>query len=138
MANHPQNEQLIRRYFDAMAVQDFATVWTCYADDIVYEDAALGHVYRGLAATQEFYLKYMTALSVVNRIETLVTTDSAFGIGWCMSGTHSADLPGLPATGRSFTVRGATMGTIENGRIRTNVDYWNLADLMVQLGVGAQ
>ena len=137
MPNHAENERLIRRYFDAMAVQDFATVWTCYAEDIVYEDAALGHVYRGLAETQAFYLQYMTALEVVNRIETLVTTDRAFGIGWRMTGRHGADLPGLPATGKSFTVRGATMGTIEGGRIKTNVDYWNLADLMAQLGAGA-
>lgn len=135
MPNHPENEALIRRYFDAMAVQDFETVWTCYADDIRYEDVALGHVYEGLEATKAFYLQYMTALNVVNRIESLVTTDTAFGIGWRMTGTHDADLPGLPATGRTFTVPGATMGTIADGRIRTNIDYWNLADLMAQLGV---
>lgn len=133
MPNHPENETLIRRYFDAMAVQDFETVWTCYADDIVYEDAALGHVYNGLEETKTFYLQYMTALNVVNRIETLVTTDQAFGIGWRMTGKHDVDLPDLPATGRTFTVPGATMGTIENGRIKTNVDYWNLAALIQQL-----
>ena len=27
---------------------------------------------------------------------------------WTMSGTHRADLPGMPATGKSFSVRGAT------------------------------
>jgi ketosteroid isomerase-like protein len=85
MSNHVENEKLIRRYFDAMARKDFDSVWTCYAEDIVYEDAALGHVYNGLKATQEFYLKYMTALDVVNRIETLVTTSGAFGIGWRMA-----------------------------------------------------
>lgn len=137
MPNHAENEALIRLYFDAMAMQDFETVWACYADDIRYEDAALGHVYVGLEATKAFYLEYMTALSVVNRIETLVTTDTAFGIGWRMTGTHDADLPGLPATGRTFKVPGATMGTINNGKIKTNVDYWNLADLTAQLGVSA-
>lgn len=135
MANHTENEALIRRYYDAMATQDFESVWTCYADDIIYEDAALGHVYTGIAETKDFYLHYMTALEVVNRIETLVTTDTAFGIGWRMSGKHSADLPGLPATNKHFSVRGATMGTIVNGKIKTNVDYWNLADLMAQLGI---
>lgn len=137
MSNHVDNERLIRRYFAAMAAKDFATVWTFYADDIVYEDAALGHVYRGLAATQEFYLKYMTALEVVNHIETLVTTDTAFGIGWRMSGRHGADLPDLPATHKTFSVRGATMGTFENGKIKSNVDYWNAADLIAQLGIGS-
>lgn len=136
MANHAGNENLIRRYFDAMASQDFETVWLFYADDIVYEDAALGHRYEGLAATKEFYTSYMSALSVVNRIETLVTTDSAFAIGWRMSGKHLADLPDLPATGKSFSVRGATIGTIRDGKIATNVDYWNVAELMAQLGLG--
>jgi len=132
--NNAQNEAMIRHYFDAMARQDFEAVWPCYAEDIVYEDAALGHTYNGLAETKEFYLKYMIALNVVNRIETLITTDGAFGIGWRMSGKHTADLPGLPATQKAFSVRGATIGTIVDGKIKTNVDYWNLADLMAQLG----
>lgn len=135
MPNHPETEKLIRRYFDAMRRKDYEAVWDCYCEDIVYEDAALGHVYRGLEATKEFYLNYMTALDVTTEIESLVTTDSAFGIGHRFSGTHTTDLPGLPATGRPFSVRGATMGTVENGRIKTNVDYWNVADLMAQLGL---
>lgn len=135
MANHPGTEKLIRRYFDAMRRKDYDAVWACYCEDIVYEDVALGHVYKGLAAAKEFYLKYMTALDVTTEIETLVTTDTAFGIGHRFSGTHTRDLPGLPATGKQFSVRGATMGTVENGKIKTNVDYYNVADLMVQLGL---
>jgi steroid delta-isomerase-like uncharacterized protein len=136
MANHPETEKLIRRYFDAMRRKDYDAIWACYCDDIIYEDAALGHVYNGLAATKEFYLTYMSALDVTTEIETLVTTDAAFGIGHRFSGTHTKDLPGLPATGKPFSVRGATIGSIENRKIKSNIDYWNVADLMSQLGLG--
>jgi ketosteroid isomerase-like protein len=48
VANHPETEKLIRRYFDAMRRKNYDAVWACYCEDIVYEDVALGHVYKGL------------------------------------------------------------------------------------------
>jgi hypothetical protein len=53
-----------------------------------------------------------------------------------MLGTNDRDLPGAPATGRSFRVRGASIGTLDaSGRIAENRDYYNLAELLTPLGV---
>ena len=42
---------------------------------------------------------------------------SVVAIRWVMSGTHHGDLPGLPATGRPFSVSGMTFCYFEGGRI---------------------
>jgi steroid delta-isomerase-like uncharacterized protein len=52
-----------------------------------------------------------------------------------MSGTHQGDLPGMPATRKSFAVRGATALELDNGRISRNSDYWDMATLLTQLGL---
>jgi predicted ester cyclase len=44
------------------------------------------------------------------------------------------DLPGLPATGRRFSVRACIYGEFENGKIKGRRDYWDLANLAKQLG----
>ena len=54
---------------------------------------------------------------------------------WTMSGTHKDDLPGMPATGKSFSVRGATALQLDDGRISRNSDYWDMATLLTQLGL---
>jgi steroid delta-isomerase-like uncharacterized protein len=135
MPNHTENEKLIRRYYQAMNDRDFDTVWSCFTDDVVYTDAALGHVFKGLAAFKAFYLEYMVALNVSLQLETLVTTDATYGISNHFFGRHNADLPGLPATGKSFSIPSASIGTFEKGKIKTNTDYWNMHDLLIQLGV---
>jgi len=135
MTNNTKTEALIQRYYEAMNGSDLNAVWDCYADDIIYEDAALGHVFTGLEATKRFYVEYMSALEVTNYIESLVTTDDAYAIGWRIEGVHSADLPGLPATHRSYSLRGASIGQIAAGKIVKNSDFWNLNSLMSQLGI---
>ena len=45
-------------------------------------------------------------------------------------------LHGVPATGRPFRVRGASIGKLDtNGLIVQNRDYYNLAELLTQLGI---
>jgi steroid delta-isomerase-like uncharacterized protein len=57
------------------------------------------------------------------------------GCEWHMTGTQSGDLPGLPGTGKSFSVPGSTHMTIKDGKIVHNRDYWNMVLYLQQLGV---
>jgi hypothetical protein len=41
----------------------------------------------------------------------------------------------LPATGRKFAVRGVSVGRLEGGKIKENTDYWNMVELLSQLGM---
>jgi steroid delta-isomerase-like uncharacterized protein len=57
-------------------------------------------------------------------------------VEWVMSGTHTGDLPGIPATGKRFSsVRGSTILELEAGKIRRKSDYWDAATFMKQVGL---
>jgi steroid delta-isomerase-like uncharacterized protein len=135
MPNHPDTELMVRQYADAIGSRDLDRVWSFYADDIVYEDTAVQQVHRGLEAVKEFYVKGMGALDVTWTVDTIVCTDTAFGLAWKMTGRHIHDLPGMPATGRTFAVPGSSIGEVRDGKIVHNRDFWNNHDLLKQLGI---
>ena len=45
-----------------------------------------------------------------------VTSERSFAIEVIFTGTQKGDLPGLPATGKHFTVRGCSFGEFEMAR----------------------
>lgn len=135
MANDPKTEELILGYVQACQDRDFDRIWTYYDDDIVYEDRALGQVHVGIEATKEFYLSTMNGLDVNWVVERIHATEDGFGLEGYMEGTHVHDLPGMPATGKSFKVPCASIGEVRDGRIVGNRDYWNNLDLLKQLGL---
>ncbi len=41
----------------------------------------------------------------------------------------------MPATGERFSVRGVTIVELQDGKIRRNSDYWDMATMMKQVGL---
>jgi steroid delta-isomerase-like uncharacterized protein len=124
-------------YLDAWNAHDGAAVARCMADDAVYEDVALGRVLHGRSEIAAFVAE-ATKSSSDFRFETvsLFTAGCDYANEWIMTGTNDRELPGVPATGRSFHVRGASIGRLDaSGRILENRDYYNLAELLTQLGL---
>jgi ketosteroid isomerase-like protein len=55
---------------------------------------------------------------------------------WVMSGTFAqSTTPGVTATGKKFSVRGATINEFRGGKISRNTNYWNLAEFLQQVGL---
>ncbi|MDN5856807.1 MAG: hypothetical protein L0K86_29020 [Actinomycetia bacterium] len=52
-----------------------------------------------------------------------------------MTGMHTGDVPGLPATGRSFRRLGAGVGEVHDGLVVRADEYWPGADLLTQVGI---
>ena len=124
-------------YLDAWNAHDAAADARCMADDAVYEDVALGRLLHGPSEIAAF-VREATRSSSDFRFETV----SFFSAGceyvneWIMSGTNDRELRGVPPTGRSFRVREASIGKLNaSGRIVENRDYYNLAELLTQLGL---
>jgi steroid delta-isomerase-like uncharacterized protein len=71
------------------------------------------------------------------RIETtnLLVVDDSYTKEWIMTGVHRGDVPGLPATGKPFRIRGCGVGRIRDGRIVEVTEYWNMAEFLIQVGI---
>ena len=124
-------------YLDAWNAHDPAAVARYMADDALYEDVALGRVLHGPSEIAKF-VEEATRASSDFRFEevSLFSAGSDYANEWIMTGTNDREVQGVPATGRSFRVRGASVGKLDtSGRIVENRDYYNLAEMLAQLGI---
>ena len=124
-------------YLDAWNAHDPAAVARYMADDAIYEDVALGRVLHGPSEIAAFVAEATRASSDFRFEEvSLFTAGRDYANEWIMTGTNDRAVRGVPATGRSFRVRGASVGRVDtNGRIVENRDYYNLAEMFAQLGI---
>ena len=109
-----------------------------FTDDCVYDDVALGIVARTRAERRD--LLEATLVFAPDWAMTMVTAvadDERGAMEWVMTGTHLGDFPGLPVSGKSFSVRGAGVGRFANGRISQWTDYFSFSMLAEQLAVAS-
>ena len=106
-----------------------------YHDDAVVEDAMHSEPFVGKQAIMGRKNMIMTAASdakitITNRIVygNQVTAE------WVAEGVHTGDLPGLPASGRSFSIRGVTVVIRQNGKIVRESLYYDVNELHRLLG----
>jgi steroid delta-isomerase-like uncharacterized protein len=127
--------------------EDFLAGWSnnmaqllpLFTDDIVYEDAAMGVVTHGKDELRAFAQSFFSTFPDIQftLTSTLVTGNRA-AIEWTGMGTHKGDMPGMPATNKRATFRGVSIMELQDGKIKRNTDYWDLATLMKQLGFIAE
>ncbi|NGP05154.1 SnoaL-like domain-containing protein [Rhodococcus sp. 14C212] len=125
------------RYRDAWNSHDVDAVVEFFTDDGVYEDATLGRRNRGTAEIRAFVEETFAAFPdfrVEDAGPATIDPSGRFANEWTMSGTHEADTA-IPATHRSFSLRGASVGEFEGDKITRNSDYWNMAEFLVQVGM---
>ena len=131
-------EKLYQKYIAAWLAHDTEAVVSFFAEDCVFEDVALGVFYRGKPELKAFVQANLEAIPDF-KIEpkSVFATVDRLASEWIMTGTQTGDLPGFPATGKSFSVPVASIMEIQNGKIHRNTDYWNLASFLQQVGAMA-
>jgi steroid delta-isomerase-like uncharacterized protein len=130
-------EELMLGWVDLWGSRDLSQVDKLYAEDAVSEDVAEGVEYRGRDEIKRSLADDLSAVPDVNvEIVSLFATESRGAVEWIWSGTHTEDYPGLiSATGKSFSVRGVSLFEFENGKIKRQLDYYDAAGFLNQLGV---
>src|SRR5438067_7275122 len=105
-----------------------------YAEHAVVEDSLHAQPFVGrpaILARKNLILAAASeaAITVTNRMVhgNQVTAE------WVATGRHTGDLPGLPASGRPFTLRGVTVVIREKGKIVREALYYNVSELHSQL-----
>ena len=103
-------------------------------DDVVIEDVPFGMVMKGKDGVKQGFTGFFAA-AVDFKVEpkSWITNDRSFALEVIFTGTQTGDLPGLPATGKRFSVRGCSFGEFEKGKVKGRRDYWDSASLTKQL-----
>jgi steroid delta-isomerase-like uncharacterized protein len=131
-----QSERMMREYLETWNTHDLGKMVSFFTDDCVYENLARGQTYRGKDELNAWAKGAFDAIPDFKLdITSLFVSGDWTACEWVMTGTQSGDLPGLPATGKSFSVRGGTIVQLKDRKILRNADYWDLATFLRQLGV---
>ena len=79
--------------------------------------------------------QYQTAVEGHWQIEEMFSTDDRVVVRWTGSGTHVAEINGVPATGRKVSVDAITVHRMDGGKIAETWEVWDTLGFLQQLGV---
>src|SRR5215831_8899249 len=103
-------EGLVENWATVWSSHDVAKVLSIFTDDCVYEDVTMGVVNHGKTELETFARDIFGAFpDFTLQLTGQFAAGRWAGAEWTMSATHKGDLPGLPATGKRFSIRGATV-----------------------------
>lgn len=123
---------IAERWIAAWNSHDAEKVVAIFTPDVLYEDVTFGAANHGSAELRKFAASIFDAVpdgkfDLVNS-----SVDGRHGsIEWIFSGTDH----GLYKTGKRFSVRGVTVIDLRAGRISRNLDYYDAASIMRQVGL---
>ena len=128
------NDNLLKQWIEAENSHDVEKVLPLLTDDIVIEDVTFGVIMKGKDDIKKIYPTLFTAAPDFKlEPKAWVTDDKSFAMEIVYSGTQKGDFPGLPATGKRFSIKTCSFGEFENGKIKGRRDYWDLVTLREQL-----
>lgn len=108
-------------------------------DDIVHEDFVDHTPLQGMAADREGLKSFVQAVrgsmsDIDVRLERVVVEGDNVAWRWGMSGTHTGEFMGVPASGNRVEMTGNDLGVMRDGKL---AEMWGEMDglsLMTQLG----
>jgi steroid delta-isomerase-like uncharacterized protein len=130
------NIQIDREVWDAWNAHDPDRYVKLLDEKWVAESDALPGPVRGHDGAREFMKVYVTAFPDLHFSVDQTLASGEFVVSrYTATGTHRGALMGIPATNRSATVHGCTVGQVRNGKVMQNWIYWDTGNLLRQLGV---
>ena len=128
------NKEIVRRYQEAYNNEDYDAL-----DEIVAADVStpnmISSMPRGLEGAKLVHQKTVLGMPDYHTtIEDLIAEGDKVVARVSMTGTHTGNFYGIPATGRKVNLTGIFVVRIENGKI---VEHWgeeNGSEVLRQLG----
>jgi steroid delta-isomerase-like uncharacterized protein len=103
-----------------------------FTDDVFYEDVAFGEVSHGSAELRKFAASEFEGIpDLALKLDRANIHKGHGTIEWTFSGTDK----GVYKTGKKFSVRGVSVIDMRDGKISRNLDFYDVATIMRQVGV---
>ena len=123
------NKELVRRYFDQR--------WNHGNFDIC--DELLAPPMDSQAAkTGGLYMYNTFGLGMQLTIKEILAEGDQVMIHWQNRGTHQGEYLGVAATGKHVTFEGIALLRIADGKIVSDIAYWDNLSILQQLGAAPQ
>ncbi|MEE2031462.1 MULTISPECIES: nuclear transport factor 2 family protein [Rhodococcus] len=103
----------MKSYYAAWDSADADEICAWFDDDIVVEDVPTGHVAVGAVEARAFVERALELTpGTTYEVVTTIADGDEFAAEWIM---------------RPAGIRGTSIGTLRNGKVATNRDYWSSA-----------
>ena len=122
--------------YAAWNAHDADAVAAVFAEDAVLREAGSPTVLHGRAAIRDRVIALLTAFPDfhLERVDLLID-GARHADRWIMTGTHRGELFGIPPTGRSVRVEGATFTRMgAHGLVIEDIHFVDTTGLLTQLG----
>jgi steroid delta-isomerase-like uncharacterized protein len=125
---------LIQQAFALQNAHEADALAALHAPDSVFQDIPLQAFPNGHEEMKTLWRDTWASLSNFRMDPDFIIADETGGAAsFTMSGTHTGDFPGYPATGNTFSLKGASVIRIVDGKVVEWIDYWSTGDLEQQL-----
>jgi predicted ester cyclase len=127
-----QAEDVLRGIYGAINSGDLGQLEKYVADD--YIEHADG--FQGVEPFRQQVAAFRAGFPDLQvTIDELLVDGDRFASRTTVTGTHTGDLMGMPATGQRISVEAVDMGRIENGMAKERWGGLNMYSMLTQLGV---
>jgi steroid delta-isomerase-like uncharacterized protein len=131
-ATTDQGAALAEKWIAAWNSHNPDKMLSLFTGDILYEDVAFGEVSHGSAELRKFAASEFEGVPDLELKLLRANIHNGHGtIEWTFSGTDK----GVFKTGKKFSVRGVSVIDTRDGKISRNLDFYDSATLMRQVGV---
>lgn len=133
-----------REELESIARDFFQRIWNdgdeSAIDLFIAEDAAGNDPQFGIGREdfRQQWRQWQTAFPDIHFAVEEVVADpqtSTVATRWVLTGTHSAEFWGAPATGAAVSVPGVSIDRIDNGMVVSGFDAWDTVILRRQIGL---
>jgi len=132
-------KKILTTYKIACNSHDLDKTSSFFADDCILEDVALGIVSYGKEAVTSFYIAMFTDFPDLKfEIKSIFAVGDLSVMEWVMAGTHTHSTltkNSIPATGKTFAVRGTSVYQFNEGKLTKETAYYNLMTFLQQVGL---
>jgi steroid delta-isomerase-like uncharacterized protein len=132
-------DAIVKAYVAAWNAHDSAKAAEYFADKVVYYDASVGKPIEGKDAAKtgviDNFLNAVPDAKWTMKGEPVVAGDRV-AFEWEFAGTNTGPWgDGTAATGKKFTIAGASVFEVKDGKIATQSDYYDALGFYKQLGL---
>ena len=107
-----------------------------YAPEYLGSDWGHSAPQRGRAGIRAFLARYHNAFPDMSFLaDDTIVDGNRVALVWTARGTHRGAILNIPATGRPVSIRGVSLLTIENEKVKHATYVWDVAGLLRALGL---
>jgi steroid delta-isomerase-like uncharacterized protein len=128
--------QLVRELVEAWNNHDADRLAALYATDFEEDDVAQARTQHGPDAVRRLMRLYLRAFPDLRIIpDGVIIQGDQISFAWTLCGTHRGTLMNIPPTGRGVRIRGVSLITMADGRIRRATRIWDMAGMLRTFGL---